>query len=243
MRKTINHLCYLPIVLLLSLIAISASAQQQYTDAVLYKAYLATNMKVWDAYIHASDWAHASKNERARILNYEYGYVATAIDTKAADATWHLEQFEQHIEAMKGVLPESTLYTYRSAAASYRALMGNLVKNGIKAIQHIKKARECSMTDPLALNLSGCVEMYSPAVLGGSKKQAIEYFKESIRILEERGDTINNWNYLGSLMSLAQCIEKTDGKEAAIRECKHILTIEPNFSFIRDTYLPELQKK
>lgn len=228
---------------LLFMLAMPMIALAQYTDTRLYQAYLANDMGVWDAYIHASNWEKADKKERARILNYEYGYVATAQQEKKKDAEWHLSQFEQHIEAMDGVLPASTVYTYRSAAASYRALIGNLMSNGVKALQHIKKARQCDSKDPLALNLSGCVEMYSPAMLGGSKKQALEYFHESMRIREAKGDTVSNWNYLGSWMSIAQCLEKTEGVEAAIRECERILRFAPTFSFIRDVYLPELKAK
>lgn len=217
--------------------------QTRYTDAVLYEAYLKEDMSVWDAYIHSVDWAKADKQERARLINYEYGYVATALEKKATDAQWHLEQFEAHVEAMTGVMPESTLNTYRSAAASYRALCGNLVSNGVKAIQFIKKAHENNAKDPLMLNLHGCIEMYSPAVLGGSKKTALSYFNQSKALIEQRGDTINNWNYLGTLMSIAQCTEKTSGKQAAINYCLQILRFEPNFGFIRDKYLPELRKK
>ena len=124
----------------------------QYSDADLFRAYLATDMKTWDKYIHAHNFDKLSNKEKMRYINYEYGYVATAIDEKAPDAEKHLQDFEKHIAALKGILPKATVLDYESSCAAYKALMNKakFISYGLESFNKIKEAYD---KDPALSNL------------------------------------------------------------------------------------------
>lgn len=220
-------------------------AKAQYSDAVLFKAYLATDMKVWDRYLHAFDFSKLSTEEKERYLNYEYGYVATAIDEKAPDAAQHLKNFEQHIQSMKGVLPEATILDYESSLAAYKALMNKakFISCGLESFNKIKEAYQVDSLNPLVLTLKGNVDFYAPKAFGGNKKRALTYFYKAQKLFEQAGDTVNNWNYVSARLCSIQCEEKLGNVNRAVVLAQRLLQRYPNYVFLRDTYLPELLEK
>lgn len=217
----------------------------QYSDKAMYQAYLQQDMTFWNQYLHDTDWSTLTQKEKARYLNYEYGYVATAIDTKQDDAKQHVAWFLEHINAMESVLPASTILMYRSSYAAYRAKLSSweYAKQGLRAFNLAKDAVKADENDPYALTLLGCVDFYAPSLFGGSKSRALQLFRKAERIFVERGDTINNWNYASVCMQMAMCLDKTGHSDEAIRLCEQLLQRDPNFLFIRDEYLPQLRKK
>lgn len=233
----------LSIILLLS--AFCLSAQTKYTDAVLFGAYMRTDMKVWDKYLHSVKFESLSNKEKARYINYEYGYVATAIDEKAPDAEQHLKDFESHIEALKPVLPQATILDYESSCAAYKALMNKakFISYGLESFNKIKEAFDVDSLNPYVLTLKGNVDFYAPKAFGGNKKRALSYFYKAQRIFEQKGDTVNNWNYVSARLCSIQCEEKLGNLDKAVSLAKKLLARYPDYAYLRDTYLPELLEK
>lgn len=224
---------------------LSGLCSAQYSKEQMYRAYITQNMALWDDYLHHFDWKTLNNASRAEYIGYEYGYVAAAIDEKQPDAKQHIDAFLAHIEAMEGVLPPSTLLTYRSSHAAYRAKAYpfEFASMGVKAMNMAKEAVQKDSLDVLALNLLGCVDFYAPALFGGSKERALQSFRTARRVYEERGDTVCNWNYTASLMQMAMCLDKTGHTDEAVALCRKMLAVDPDFRFIRDEYLPSLLKK
>jgi len=222
----------------------SVLCHAQYTKQQMYDAYLTQNMRLWDKYLHAHKWTNLSTAEKSIYINYEYGYIATAIDEKQPDAKQHIEVFLSHINDMSQVLPEATILVYKSSYAAYRAKAYTMefASQGLKAMNIAKDAVRVDSLNPLALTLYGCVEFYAPKLFGGNKHRALQAFTKAEYIYKQTGDTINNWNYISCQMQRAMCLEKIGNKTEAIALCKKILQDAPNFIFIRDTYLPSLLK-
>ena len=217
----------------------------QYSDADLFRAYLATDMKTWDKYIHAHNFDKLSNKEKMRYINYEYGYVATAIDEKAPDAEKHLQDFEKHIAALKGILPKATVLDYESSCAAYKALMNKakFISYGLESFNKIKEAYELDSLNPYVLTLKGNVDFYAPKAFGGNKKRALQYFRTTCRLYEAKGDTLNNWNYLSARLCSIQCEEKLGNVDKAVSLAKKLLQRYPDYAYLRDTYMPELLEK
>lgn len=217
----------------------------QYTDAVMFDAYLRTDMTVWDKYLHAVDFDKQSAKEKARYLNYEYGYVASAIDAKAPDAEKHLADFEKHIKALSTVLPKATVLDYESSLAAYKAMMNKakFLSYGLESFNKVKEAFETDSLNPYVLTLKGNVDFYAPKAFGGNKKRALTYFYKAQRIFEQKGDTVNNWNYLSARLCSVQCEEKLGNIDKAVTLARKLLQRYPNYAYMRDTYLPELLEK
>lgn len=218
----------------------------QFTDEVLYQAYLTQDMVTWDQYLTMNAWETLpSLYERARYLNYEYGYMATAVDEKKEDAKERVEAYGRHIDQMAECMNQATILTYRSAYYAYRAKLNakEFISMGFKAMNTAKEAVAADSTNVLALALMGCVDFYAPGMLGGSKTRALEAFDKAEAIYHQTGDTVAKWNYPALEMQRAMCLEKTGRLDEAIALCRKMLKRDPNFIFIRDEYLPQLEKK
>ena len=111
-----------------------------------------------------------------------------------------------------------------------------------RAIEFSNKAVQTDENNPLALSLKGNVEFYSPAMFGGSKKKALEYFQKAINAFEEKNLVNNNWNYVATMLCYAQAYDKQGEKKKAKEVCQKILSIAPTFTYVRDTYYPQLVK-
>ena len=228
-----------------ALLLASVFSFAQYSDAVLFDAYLRSDMSVWNAYLHAYDFNKLSLAEKERYLNYEYGYVATAIDLKEPDAEQHLQNFEKHIEALKPHLEEAMYLDYRSSCVAYKALMNKakFISYGLESKKLIYQAFEVDSLNPSVLTLKGNVDFYAPKMIGGNKQRALGYFYKAQRLFEQKGDTVNNWNYVSCLQCQIECEVKVGNTDKAIRLARKLLTRYPQHAYIRDTLLPDLLKK
>lgn len=227
------------------LLICSVSAFAQYDDCTLTEAFMRQDMSVWDRYMHAYNFNSLSQKEKLRYLSYEYGYVATAIEQKAADAKTHLTNFEAHIDAVESVLPAAKLLCYRSSAAAYHALYNKMlfVTKGAESYSLVKQAYATDSLDPGVLTLKGNVDFYAPKSLGGNKQRGMNAFFKARRIYEQRGLTHCNWNYLSCCLCIIQGYQKMGKFEKAIDECKALLKKEPNYVYVRNTLLPELERQ
>lgn len=226
------------LLIILSLISLSVAAQ--FTDKELYNAYLRQDMSVWHEYIQSADFDLMNVPQQLRLLNYEYGYVAAAIGAQLDDAEQHLLDFQLHIDAAD--IPESFRYTYLSAAAAFAITFNKskFMALGMQTIRFANKAVEVDSLNPFALSLKANTCFYAPKVAGGDKNKALHYFQRAEQIFKDLNATENNWNYRIAQLGVAQCYEQLGQKEKAIEKCKDILAEEPDFEFVRDTFLPKL---
>ena len=224
------------------IVLLSTSCFAQYEQEAMYNCYLSSDKQLWKQYVTTSNWNQMSNSERQRLLNYEYGYIAYAISAKENNVKQLLFNFNEHLEQMEGKMPESTRLTYLSAAASYYISISKItiLSNGPKTFSYAEKAVQTNPNDPYALTLRGSLYFYCPSAFGGDKRLALDYLRKAEKQFEMTGDTLYNWNYRAVQMVIAQCYEKIGNKEKAIEKCHSILSQEPEFAYIRDSYLPEL---
>lgn len=228
------------------LLLVPSLCMAQYSDELLYRAYLEEDMVTWNRYLTHTKWEHIqSIRERARYLNYEYGYLATAVEERKEDVKDRVAAFGDHIELMNEYIDDGTILTYRSSYYAYCAKLNakEFISMGIKAMNTAKQAVAVDSLNPLALTLMGCIDFYAPGIFGGSKSRALEAFNKAKAIYMQNGDTLYKWNYPALEMQRAMCMEKTGDIEGAIELCNEMLQRDPEFRFIRDEYLPALLKK
>ena len=234
------------LILLSALLLCPVFLRAQYSDKDLYNAYLRRDMDHWKQYLDANAWQDLSLNEKKRYLNYEYGYIAPAIDTKKPWAEEYLKAFERHVEEMYKCkhISEAHYNMYMSSVCAYDFMLnrGHLFSSGVKSFKHVKKATELAPDDPFVLTLMANVEFYAPSAFGGDKEHALKLFQKARNIFETTTTYEHLWNYASMRLCIAQCYEKTGEVEKAIRTCQEILESIPDFSYIRDEYLPRLQQ-
>lgn len=230
------------IILFLSLV-FPNQVSAQYTDEALYAAYLKSDVSLWKEYIEHTDWNSLSKNEKKRLLNYQYGYVAFAVSEQDESAEHHLQLFAAHIEEMGSDLEAAQLACYRSSLAAYEMSMNTFRKlmYANRAMTYANEAMRLDSLHPAALTLKANIDMYCPKAFGGNKERALRYFLLAEQRFRELNLTLHNWNYRALQLCIAQCYEKTGDKQKAIEKCEQILKEEPAFSYISEIYLPTLR--
>jgi len=239
-----NKLAIFVLLCVCACLGYAASPTISFTKSQLYQAYLKNDMRVWNGYLHATSFDNLSKTDKIQYLNYEYGYLAVAVEEDVKDVEQHLQNFEAHINALVGILPEATILTYRSSLAAYKAMHNKwtFASNGMKSVQLVEQAYALDSMNPLVLTLKANVDFYAPRAFGGNKKRAIEYFLRAERLYVERGDTLQNWDLTATRLCLVQCYQKIGKIDMALQRADEMLRRDPNFVFLRDELYPELKK-
>ncbi len=234
--------------LVIIFLGVGLTSFAQYSDSELYHAYLQRDLSLWGTYINESTWENLPQSEQERILNYQYGYVANLINENKHNkeyVTQQLELFEQHLQQSTLTLAPATFYAYRSASAAYHISLGSwkVISYGFKSMNDAKKALEIDSLNPLVLALYGNVMRFAPKSLGGDTKVGLQYYLKAEKAFQEKGLTSHNWNYRAVQLFIIQSYEHLKMIPRAIQKCEEILKEEPNYTFIRDIYLPKLKEK
>lgn len=220
----------------------------------LFEAYFNGDMPTWQAAIDNAQWETLSNEDKAIILNTEYGFVASLIDEaptgakrdtkgkeeRKAKAEKYLDTFVNHVEDAKSILPTSRYCTYRSAAYAFEFMINKKLAAGVKSFQFCKDAVEADPNDPFALALAANVDFYAPKILGGSKKKAIETFEQAREILLADPQYDLWWNKPATLFSLILCYKNIEDNETALQRAEEMLALYPNFTYLKDVFIPEI---
>ena len=214
---------------------------------VMYQAYLDNDMKRWG--IELQKYTSHDKltiDDKINISNSLYGYIASLlvdIDKNKNEINHWLDLWDEYlddIEASKG--KRADIYVYRSSANAYKAKVkkGGMMVYGPRAMTELNKALNTDPNNPLAIGLKGNTKFYMPSFVGGDKQEAIAWYEKALLLMQTDTNPLYRWNRCAITLCLAQAYEKTGNKTKAIEICQAELQREPNFSFMRDTYLPSL---
>lgn len=210
----------------------------QYSDQQLYRAYLNRDMHTWEAYLTSTDFAQAPLDEQLRYLNYQYGYVAYAISIKQDNARQLLTDFETNLETLHGQIPEAEYMAYLAGASSYELSLNHWLfgKYGRQIYSEVNRALTLDKDNPLVQTMKGNVEFYGPM---GSKHDALKHYQTADSLYRAQGVSPYLWNVRAMQLTLVQCVEKTQSREAAIEKCREILAEEPDFLTLKELYALE----
>lgn len=223
-------------------------SQSSYSDPI-YKAYSRGKMDIWFDLMDTCEKNvnPESTEEQLELISYYYGYTAWLIGAEKFDtAKEYIEKSEEIIDALLEESPENaTLLAYKGAYIAFTIGISNFkaVYLGPKSIKYINKSIEL---DPE--NIQGNIEKgnsmyYRPAVFGGDKKEAIEYYVKAVKNFEEQGLVVNNWMYINTMTALGQAYEATDQIQLAKLCYEKIIRIFPNFMWVEDELYPDLLKR
>lgn len=218
----------------------------QFSDEQLYMAYMSSDLTLWGQYIDAQDWKALSHPQRLRLINYEYGYIPVLADQKRMEEAEHyLLQFNDHLAQEQPHMPEATYIAYLSASHAYAYLLdkSKIFSEGMQSFKMAKQALQTDPNNPIALTLKGNVDFYAPKLFGGNKKQAMQLFLQAENIMLNDTTFRYLWNLPAIQLCIAQCYEKSGNKAAAIQQAEKTLRQHPHFSYIRQTYLPQLKQR
>ena len=235
--------------ILLAALCLTAVVFGQMNHKPLFEAYLTGDLTAWGKALSDVEKEKAPTQQTlVDAANYTYGYIAWLIDkNRKAEAEHHIARLETIVQQLeKQHYADSCIfYVYRSAICAYEVKLGvgSMAQKGLRAIKLCNRAVAINPHSPLALTLKGNVDFYRPAILGGSKGNALTAFRKASTEFERQKWTANNWNYMASMMTMAQALDKTGETDEAIATCEKILKLAPSFLYVKNTLLPSLQKK
>ena len=216
---------------------------------VMYKAYLDNKIATWGIELKKYTASQQlSADDKLEISNYLYGYIAFLLidieNNKSEINKWIdlWDEYLDEIEKAKG--KRADVFAYRSANNAYKAKVrtGGVMIYGARSLNDLNRAMNCDANNIVAIELKGNTKFYMPSLVGGDKKEAIEWFEKALKIIDANPTPLYRWNRCAITLCMAQSYEKIGDKQKAIEICKKELLREPNFTYLRDVYLPSLQK-
>ena len=215
----------------------------------IYRAYIGNRIDLWKDLIDRLESEKPQNNEQLlELVNYQYGYIGYCIGFKKRDeAKRYLELAEKNIEILEERNYKlSDIHAYQSAFYGFKIGLNKLTApvNGMKSMDHGKKALEFDNENYFAWIQYGNIQFYMPAAFGGSKKEGIEYFLKARQMLEKNpADLTDNWNFLSLLVIIGQSYTYINDFESARVVYEEILKREPDFLYVKNELYPELLKK
>lgn len=215
----------------------------------IYRAFISNNMKDWKTVIDEIEKQTGSNQSLlTELVNYQYGYIGYCIGAdRHSEAENYLRQAEKNLQKLEktGADP-SVINSYKSAFYGFSIGL-NLIKApflGPKSVKHSKLAMEQNPENPLGYIQFGNSQLHMPAVFGGSKKAAVDYFQKAEKIMEKNRESLkNDWNYLSLLTSIGQAFELQSDYGNAKKYYEKLLQTEPDYLWVKnELYLQLIQK-
>jgi tetratricopeptide (TPR) repeat protein len=237
---------YFLIVLFVTLLYTDVTAL--YKDDI-YKAYITNDMSKWKTVIDEMELKKCKSSDCIlELVNYQYGYVAWCIGNKKHDlAEEYIVKGEKNIEILeKSKYQLSVLYAYESAFMGFHIGLhkASAPFKGPKSIKYAKLSIKLDDKNPYGYIQYANSQYYMPAVFGGSKVIALEYFLKAQKLMEhDKSELKNNWNYLSLLTMIARIYYELGYYNAAKTCFEKIMQIEPNYNWVKNELYPELIKK
>ncbi len=117
---------------------------------------------------------------------------------------------------------------------------------GPKANRLSQEAVENDPDNPRAWLMHASQKLHTPRMFGGSIDEALDAYKKSVELFENRGeyDPLEPaWGYTDALVWLGITYERLDRDEEALAVFHKVLEIEPDYAWVKYTLLPALEEK
>ena len=223
------------------------SLQANY-NALIYDAFINNKMSQWQTTIdNMQIQKNKSKENTLSLINYQYGYIAWCISNKKnKEAEKYLTLAEKNTELLEEInFRPSYTKAYRAAFYGFRIGLTPYKAPflGPKSIDNAKSAMQLDKNNPYGYMQYGNALYYMPAMFGGSKTEAMKYFKKAQVLMEVNKNSSKDWNYLNLLTIIAKGHSDLQEYKQAKGYYEKILSIAPNFTWVKETLYPEIIKK
>ena len=217
-----------------------AQESHSYTQR-LYETYVNDQMQEWELIIANMENAYESSGEES--LLYElcfayYGYIGYLIsmeeDKEAKRMLNDAMKRTDHLEEIMENKPE--VLALQGALIGYRIILSKFSSMflGPKALRYIKTAYDTGENCFNCQTEMGNMKFYTPKFLGGSKPEALPYYEEALRIVENsRLKTDRDWIYMNTVLLLANAYKETGQEDKACALYEALMAYEPKAQWIR----------
>ena len=235
-------------ILWISLLAVvAAAAQPASREARYYQAYQKNNLAQLKAIIQEmeAEYRQAPNPVAALALaKAKYGDVGACFAHQDEASAEQL--LDEAAKQTKKLLKEGG---GAAAHALYSGILGMKVALaplkgpflGAQASKNAARAMELEPDNPFVRLQHSNNLFYTPPAFGGDLQKAIEGFRLACQGFEAQG-TEHNWAYLQCLAMLGQALHADGQKDNAHSAYQKALAAAPEFSWVKDKLLPELEQ-
>ena len=215
----------------------------------LYKSFIAERMDQWGSLI--TDWEAITvmdtEAEQLELANYCYGYIGYLLGVKRlTDAEIYLDKGQKMVDLVLEKNPKcAEAYAYKGAFLAFKISTDHSIAAilGPTSVYYIHKAYKLD-----SLNLQAVIDQanfffYAPGFFGGDVKKAIPLYAQAVALMESTGLWKENWRYFNLMILLAKANDKAGKTEEAKKVYNRLLTIEPEFGWVKNRLLPDLLKR
>ncbi len=220
---------------------------------MVYTAYLEKDYELWIDGINGLEAAFQQSGEQDAKCLYElilakYGLIGYHLSIEEKEVAFDMLDEAQNLAKKLLKMPAYEAQGHALLGALLGLEIGikpyKAIYLGPKSKSHIEKATETGQGSPSAWVELGNMRYHAPGLFGGSKPEAIEAYKKAIELFDQNPtQRQHNWLYLHALAWLGKTLAETDQPEKALAIYRKALAYEPNFSWIRDELLPEVEGK
>ena len=214
----------------------------------IYSAYISGDMSKWKNIIEQMNQQQEKTNDfLLELTNYQYGYIGWSIgNQKKKEAEKYLKKVEENLKILeKANYNMSVVNSYRSAVCGFYIGLNRFKAPvlGMKSIECAKSAMAQDKKNPFGYIQYGHCLFYMPSLFGGSKQEALTYFKKAEELMRQNENKIKyDWNYLSLLVLIGQSyMILKDYKQAKVYFDKAI-TAEPRFLWVKNELYPDVLK-
>ena len=236
------------LIILFLVMTFSSQAQTQYKQKI-YNSYLKGDMVSWKRSVDEMRQVKVQNIDfKFELLNYLYGYIGWCLgNDKKVEARQYLDIAEVLLADIEKSNKNSSLVNaYHGAFNGYNIALDpyKVLFFGRRSIRYVEKAISLDSTNFFGYLQMGNIEFYKPPKFGGDKYKAIFYYGKANKLIENQYfKSKNDWNYLNTLVSIAQSYTKLGKFSEAKKYYESILKIEPEFDWVKKQLLPDLLKK
>ena len=214
----------------------------------IYSAYIRGDIGKWKNIIDLMGQQQVKTNDfLLELTNYQYGYIGWSIgNQKKKEAEKYLKMVEENLKILeKANYKMSVVNSYRSAVCGFYIGLNKFKAPflGKKSIDYAKSAMAQDKKNPFGYIQYGHCLFYMPSLFGGSKQEALVYFKKAEELmLQNEKQLKKDWNYLSLLTLIGQSYLILKDYELARVYYEKAITAEPGFIWVKSELYPDLLK-
>lgn len=217
--------------------------------AEIYDCYFNNRMPVWKSLIDQLNNQPDQSNELLlELVNYQYGYIGWCLESKRKEeANIYLKLAEKNVKVLEENRFELSLVNaYKAALFGFHIAINKFSAPllGPKSYDCAQQAILLDPNQPFGYIQLGNVQLHTPALMGGSKTEAINHYLKAKLLMEKKGRELRgDWNYLNLITIIARAYESVNDLVNAKLVYEEILKFEPGFILVRDELYPKFLKK
>ena len=220
-------------------------------EEMMLQAYLSNDTELWKQAVGQLETLHSTEPNNSDVqltlARAYYGLLGSSLSSedeelfdayrdKAVDLLELLREQEGHAAKAQALL--AGVYGVEMGFSPWKGMM-----LGMKSGKLIEGALDTNPEEPMAWKEKAGSKLFTPAMFGGNKKKALEFYSKAVSLYEGSGAALQtNWNYLETLAWLGIAQQENEQFEEAIATYEKVLSMQESFGWVAYVLKPAAER-